>query len=126
MTPPEDLVFLLDIEDGLLDHNWIELDLRPHQSDQPVRCAAGMSRSHCKPHPRHHQYRHRWVRPVRCLAAATSSAVYVGDARQPRGSDIVALGQGARGPRSGTEWPARRRGHPVSTPPREEVGGWQP
>jgi hypothetical protein len=38
MTPPEDLVFLLDIEDGLLDHNWIELDLRPHQSDQPVRC----------------------------------------------------------------------------------------
>ena len=46
MTPPEDLVFLLDIEDGLLDHNWIELDLRPHQSDQQVRCAAGVRGSH--------------------------------------------------------------------------------
>ena len=52
--------------------------------------------------------------------------LYVGDVLQPRGSDLVALDQGARGPRSGTEWPARRRGHPVSTPPREEVGGWQP
>ena len=34
MTPPHDLVFLLDIENALLDNNWIELDLRPHQSDQ--------------------------------------------------------------------------------------------
>jgi hypothetical protein len=40
MTPPHDLVFLLDSENALLDNDWIELDLRPHQSDQPVRCAA--------------------------------------------------------------------------------------
>ena len=40
MTPPHDLVFLLDIENALLDNDWIELDLRPHQSDQAsqVRC----------------------------------------------------------------------------------------
>ena len=127
MTPPHDLVFLLDIENALLDNDWIELDLRPHQSDQPVRCAAGVSGSHWQT-PSATSSISASVGPT-CSMFSRSDVMrylYVGDVLQPRGSDLVALDQGARGPRSGTEWPARRRGHPVSTPPREEVGGWQP
>jgi hypothetical protein len=126
VTPPQDLAFLLDMDNALLDNDRIDLDLRRHESDQPVRCAAGVRGSHGKP-----------IRNIINIASVDPTCsmfsrsdvmryLYVGDVLQPRGSDLVALDQGARGPRSGTEWPARRRGHPVSTPLREEVGGWQP
>jgi hypothetical protein len=41
MTPPQDLASLLDMDNMLLDTDRIGLDTRRHQSDQPVRCAAG-------------------------------------------------------------------------------------
>ena len=127
MTPPQDLVFLLDIENALLDNDWIELDLRPHQSDQPVRCAAGMSGSHwqtpsatssisasvgptCSMFSRSDVMRTcMWA--TYCNREAPTSSPWT---REPAG----------RVP--GLSGPARRRGHPVSTPLREEVGGWQP
>jgi hypothetical protein len=126
MTPPQDPVFLLDIENALLDNDWIELDLRRHQSDQPVSCAAGVSGSH-RQTPSATSSISASVGPT-CSMFSRSDVtryLYVGHVLQPRGSDLVAPDQETRGPRFGTEWPARRRGNPVTTPLRQEAGRWQ-